>query len=117
MKFTDRTIAALKSKKSRYEVWEPGQGAFGVRVSTKGRKSWVYLFRYEGKPRRMTLGHYPAMSLADAHMALAKAGDMAAAKMIFDRIVPVRRGVPASSLQRQRRRRRRSSARNGMLFA
>jgi integrase len=29
----------------------------------------VYLYRFEGKPRRLTLGTYPKMSLADAHQA------------------------------------------------
>ena len=39
----------------------------------KSRKSWLYMYRYQGKPRRMTLGTYPEMGLADAHLAHAAA--------------------------------------------
>ncbi len=41
-KFTDRTIAALKPKASRYEIWEGG--GFGIRVGTTGRKSWIFVY-------------------------------------------------------------------------
>lgn len=71
MKFTDKAIASLKSKKRRYEVWE-GKG-FGCRVTPQGVKSWIWLYRYEGKARRMTLGRYPEMGLADANIKLAEA--------------------------------------------
>ncbi len=65
MKFTDRKIRNLKPKRARYEVWE-GKG-LGLRVSPTGRKSWVFMYRYDGKCRRLTLGTYPAMSVAAVH--------------------------------------------------
>jgi len=71
MKFTDKKIQNLKAKAQRYEEWE-GNG-FGVRVTPRGVKSFVYLYRFEGKPRRLTLGTYPSMTLADAHRAHAEA--------------------------------------------
>lgn len=71
MKFTDKAIAALKPKAERYEVWE-GNG-FGCRVTPRSVKSWVWLYRFQGKPRRMTFGTYPAMSLATARVKLAEA--------------------------------------------
>jgi len=71
MKFTDKKIQNLKPKSQRYEEWE-GNG-FGVRVTPRGVKSFVYLYRFEGKPRRLTLGTYPGMTLADAHKAHAEA--------------------------------------------
>ena len=37
-----------------------------MRVSPAGRKTFVYLYRFEGLARRMTLGVYPRMSLATA---------------------------------------------------
>jgi integrase len=73
MRFTDRSIRALKAKAERYEVWEDGRTGLGVRISTVGRKSWIYMYRFDGKPRRMTLGVYPAMTLANARVAHAKA--------------------------------------------
>lgn len=68
MRFTDRTIQALKPKAERYEVWEDGKTGLGVRVSHRGRKTWVFMYRYEGRARRMTLGTYPVKSLADARL-------------------------------------------------
>jgi integrase len=73
MKFTDRSISALRPRSERYEVWEDGRTGFGVRVAPSGRKSWTFMFRYGGNARRMTLGTYPQMSLADAGVQLADA--------------------------------------------
>lgn len=73
MRFTDKGIAALKVKADRYEVWEDGKTGLGVRISPKGRKSWTYMYRFEGAPRRMSLGTYPTLSLANARVKHAKA--------------------------------------------
>ena len=70
-KFTDKAITALKPKAARYEVWEGG--GFGLRVTPRGVKSWVWLYRSNGMARRMTMGTYPAMGLADARIHLAEA--------------------------------------------
>ena len=71
MKLTDRQIKNLKIKSQRYEVWE-GNG-FGIRIFPTGKKSWVYMYRFQGKARRITFGHYPKMSVAEAHAAYGKA--------------------------------------------
>ncbi len=71
MKLTDMLLRNSKPQSQRYMVW--GNHGLGVRVSPKGKKSFVYLYRYEGKPRFLTLGDYPRMSLADAHKAHAEA--------------------------------------------
>jgi integrase len=73
MRFTDKSINALKSRGERYEVWEDGRTGFGLRVAPSGRKSWLYMFRFAGKARRMTLGVYPEIGLADAGIMLAQA--------------------------------------------
>ena len=73
MRLTDRRIAALKAKAERYEVWEDGRTGLGVRISTVGRKSWVFMYRYGGKARRMGLSTYPAVGLADARVKHANA--------------------------------------------
>ena len=62
------------SKNPQDEVWEGN--AFGVRVTPQGNKSFVFMYRYQGKLKRMTLGNYPAMSLAEAHKAHAEAKEM-----------------------------------------
>ncbi len=73
MKFTDSRIRTLKPRPNRYEVWEDNGKGFGVRISPKGLKSFVYLYRHHGRPRRMTLGTYPETSLAEAHERHARA--------------------------------------------
>src|SRR5262249_6050199 len=70
-RLTDKSIVALRTKAKRYEVWEGG--GFGVRVSPRGIKSWVWVYHFDGRPRRMTFGTYPAMGLADARIKLATA--------------------------------------------
>jgi len=66
-------IETLKPKKDRYEVWETGRLGFGVRVYPTGNKSWIYFYWFDGGKRRMTLGKFPGMTLADAHDAHGKA--------------------------------------------
>ena len=73
MRFTDRGIQALKPRSERYEIWEDGRTGLGLRVSPAGRKSWLYMYRFDRKPRRMTLGVFPSFGLADAHIAHANA--------------------------------------------
>ena len=70
-KFTDKFIAGLKPKAERYEVWEGG--GFGVRISPRGSKSWIWVYHCAGRPRRLTLGEYPVLGLADARVKLAEA--------------------------------------------
>ncbi len=65
-KLTDRTVKLLRPRSERYEVWDASTPGFGVRVSPAGRKTFVYLYRFEGLARRMTLGVYPRISLATA---------------------------------------------------
>ena len=57
MRFTDRSINALKPEAERYTVWEDGRTGLGVRISPRGRKSWIYMYRFQGKARPE--GHTP----------------------------------------------------------
>lgn len=62
--FTDTYIKGLKPKANRYEEYEGG--GFGIRVTPKGVKSWIYRYKIADKTDKITLGHYPTMSLASA---------------------------------------------------
>ncbi|MCD6526984.1 MAG: tyrosine-type recombinase/integrase [Desulfuromonas sp.] len=62
--FTDRYIKSLEPKKSRYEVRE-GNG-FAIRVFPNGKKTFCYIYDIQGRRRRMTLGPYPGIKLAEA---------------------------------------------------
>lgn len=66
MALSDIKIQNLRPKNGRYEVLD-GKGLF-IRVGTSGNKSWIFRYRFgdDKKPRRMTLGYYPAMNLSRA---------------------------------------------------
>ena len=72
MRFTDRNIDALKAKTVRYEVWEDGRTGLGLRVTPRGVKSFVFMFRFGGKARRMTLGRYSKAPAAGISLATAR---------------------------------------------
>lgn len=91
LRFTDAKLRALKVKAERYEEVEDGATGLAVRVSVRGIKSFQYLYRFDGRPRRLTLGIYrditdaaiagashdrrglPYLTLADARVRLAEA--------------------------------------------
>ncbi len=95
MRFTDRSVAALKPKTERFEKWEPGSTGLGARVSPSGRKSWVYLYRFEGRPRRLTFGTYPKMPLSAARIEHAKAK-----KLLSEGIDPGTKAIEARRAER-----------------
>ena len=68
MKFTDRSIAALKHGPDRYWVWEEGRTGLGIRVAAAPSKlkTWQLSYWFNKKPRRMGLGAYPASGLKEA---------------------------------------------------
>lgn len=63
---SDKTIAALKPALKRYEVRDAHLPGFGVRVSPTGQKSLFVSYRYGTEQRRMALGKYPRVTLAQA---------------------------------------------------
>jgi integrase len=78
-RLTDRAIDALRPRALRYEVWDEARKGFGVRVTPRGVKSFVWVYHYQGRSRRMTFGTYPRLSLSDAGLKLA------AAKQLLDK--------------------------------
>ena len=72
-KLTDVRVKSLKPKDVRYEVWDPAAPGFGVRITPKGIKSFVFVYRFDGKSRRMTIGRYPKLKLAQARIKYAEA--------------------------------------------
>jgi integrase len=82
-KLTDKTLKNLKPpNEGRLEVWDSivGEdrtlpGVFGIRVTAKGTRSWVIMYRTfdteKGKivQKRHKLGSYPALSLGEARTA------------------------------------------------
>lgn len=73
MAFTDRQVNSLRPRKARYEIPEPGRTGLAIRVTPNGVKTWTLRYRYRGTQKRMVLGTYPALSLADVRVRLADA--------------------------------------------
>ena len=66
-KFTARSIAAIKAPgQGQIDWWDETFPGFGLRVSFGGRKAWQVMYRHGNRKRRMKLGPYPALGLADA---------------------------------------------------
>jgi hypothetical protein len=66
-KLAPKLIEHLKATgPKRLDVWDTVLQGFGVRVSPAGRKSWFVIVRVAGRQKRVTIGTYPAVALAEA---------------------------------------------------
>jgi integrase len=67
MKMTARSVEAIRLPAAgQIDYWDADHPGFGLRVSAGGRKAWVAMYRHGNVKRRLTIGTYPALSLADA---------------------------------------------------
>lgn len=64
MALTDVAIRALKTKDRSYKCTD-GRGLY-IEVRPTGAKLWRYKYLYQGKEKRIALGVYPDVGLADA---------------------------------------------------
>ncbi|MBO6716731.1 MAG: site-specific integrase [Rhizobiaceae bacterium] len=80
---TNLTAASVDRLKpppnGQVEYYDRRLPAFGLRLSHKGTKAWFVMTRINGKLARLTLGRYPALSLADARQKAGEAIDLTAA--------------------------------------
>lgn len=74
--FTDKQIKNEKPKDYIYDLREPNGNGFALRVFPSGEKSWVFIYTFQGRKRRMTLGKYPTMTLKKAKSEHRKALEM-----------------------------------------
>lgn len=68
-RLNDRRIAALRVptlEQRQRDYWDETLRGFGVRVSYGGKRAFVVRYRVNRRLRRLTLGPYPGLSLADA---------------------------------------------------
>lgn len=73
-RFTDLSVQALKPDPAkRREVPDPGQPGLYVVIQPSGVKSWCVRYRQNDRPRKLTLGRFPALGLAEARKMTAKA--------------------------------------------
>ncbi len=72
LRMTDRRLQSLRAEgPHQVDYFDERLPGFAMRVTTSGHKSWIVMYRHRGRVRRLTLGPYPALGLADAR-ALAK---------------------------------------------
>jgi integrase len=64
MKLTDSIIKAAKSKDKRYNL--PDGKGLALWVQPDGQKAWRFRYDFNGKEKMLSLGFYPAVSLAAA---------------------------------------------------
>lgn len=69
MKFTDSKIKGLKPKEKRVTLFE--DTGLGLRISPTGRKTFVHMYRHNGKQTMLTIGKYPLFSLSRARLEVA----------------------------------------------
>src|SRR5262249_40867865 len=72
IKLTKSAIDALPTPKSDVVYWDVASPGFGVKVTPKGRKVFVVLYRTGGagsKLRKYTIGPYGRVTLHQARMA------------------------------------------------
>lgn len=64
MTLTDLQVRKMRPENHRFEILD--QAGLYIRVAPSGRKSWIFRYLFDGIPRRMQLGVFPAVSLAEA---------------------------------------------------
>jgi integrase len=59
-------VESVKPQEKRIDYWDAKLAGFGLRVTQTGAKTWCALYRHRGRIRRLTIGSYPILGLADA---------------------------------------------------
>jgi integrase len=73
VRLTDSKIKSLKPREMPYIIGE--DGGMGIRVYPSGKRSFVYMYRFDDTPRLLTIGAYPLITLHSARLDAAKAKD------------------------------------------
>ncbi|MCC5648159.1 integrase family protein [Nostoc sp. CHAB 5824] len=66
IQMTEKWIRSAKTRLAREDFWDTLTSGFGVRVTLQGKKSFFCRYRAGQYQRRMMLGEFPAIGLADA---------------------------------------------------
>ena len=64
MALTELAVKRLAKKGTRYEVQDAG-GLY-LRVAPSGLKNWMYRYYFDGRSRRVNLGKWPGIGIAEA---------------------------------------------------
>ena len=58
MNFTKETIESLPVGNKRKVFWDSNNTGFGVRVAPTGLKSFIFMYRFQGKCQMLTIGRF-----------------------------------------------------------
>ncbi len=64
--YNELSIKAIKPKAKRVDHWFNDHPGFGLRVTPKGAKTFVFVYRFSGRKTRFTIGRYPKIGLREA---------------------------------------------------
>lgn len=87
MRMTDKSVRAVKPTAARQQIADDLIKGLYLIVQPTGKKSWTARYRHGGVQRRVALGHYPVVGLAEARklagelLAQARAGADPAAEV------------------------------------
>lgn len=85
-------VASAKApEQGQIDVWDSKLTGFGLRLSQGGRRTWMVMYRHEGRLRRHKLGTYPPLTLADAR------------EMARDKLADVQKGVDVAAVKQDAR--------------
>src|SRR5262245_10704341 len=73
MRLTTKSIEHLKPAAQRREIPDSGCRGLYLIVQSSGARSWALRYRFDRRPTKLTLGSWPAVSLADARAAATQA--------------------------------------------
>lgn len=93
MALTDTALRALKAREKPYQVADGG--GLVVEVMPGGAKVWRLRYRIQGRPEKLTIGKYPAVSLAKARLRREEAK-----VMLAEGRSPAREAQAAKQIQR-----------------
>src|SRR5262245_27396857 len=65
-RLTDTAVRALETAERQVTHWDAALPCFGLRIAPGGAKTWIVQYRAGGRVRRLKLGRYPLLPLADA---------------------------------------------------
>lgn len=94
IKITSRWVESVEpaTEYPQVDYFDTKPPGFGLRVTRTGRKTWFCMYRQNGRLRRLTLGTYPTLTLADArdlakqHLSAVVLGSDPAAEKKADRL-------------------------------
>jgi integrase len=68
-RFTVKGIESITPRVARFVVWDTQHPGLGLRVSPQGAKTYILVYRFDGKQRMHTIGSAAGMSLGEAFVA------------------------------------------------